>query len=78
MTDYVLITRHIIQVTIGNVSKTYDQKKKGKRLSRSLAAFMFCRKQGWPVEHGEKWSVFEANDPSKLSELCELMEWFDQ
>ena len=77
MSDYVLISRHFVNVTIGGVTKSYPQKKRGKRLTRAYVAYMFCQAQGWPAQQGEKWVVFNVKDVAKLPDLCELLEWFD-
>jgi hypothetical protein len=77
MNDYVLISKHLVQITIGGLNKTYDQKKKGQRLTRGMVAYWFCRGHNWPEKKSQKWTVFEALDSFKLSRLCELMEWFD-
>ncbi len=77
MSDYVLISRHIVNITIGGMTKSYPQKKRGKRLTRAYLAYMFCQAQGWPVQRGEKWVVFNVIEVAKLPELFELMEWFE-
>jgi hypothetical protein len=77
MTDYVLINRYMVNVTIGGMTKSYPQKKRGKRTTRSYLAYLFCQAQGWPVEQGEKWAVFKVKDVAKLPDLFELLEWFD-
>jgi hypothetical protein len=77
MSDYVLISRHIVNITIGGMTKSYPQKKRGKRLTRAYVAYLFCQAQGWPVQRGEKWVVFNVKEVAKLPDLFELMEWFD-
>ncbi len=77
MNDYVLISRHMVNVTIGGLTKSYPQKKKGKRLTRAYVAYLFCHGLGWVEEKGEKWTVFNVADASRLPELFELLEWFD-
>jgi hypothetical protein len=61
VSDYVLISRHVVEITIGGVTKSYPQKKKGKRLTRAYVAYMFCQAQGWPLQKGDKWVVFNRN-----------------
>jgi hypothetical protein len=77
MTDYVLISRHIVNVTIGGLTKSYSQKKRGEHLTRAYVAYMFCLAQGWPVQRGEKWAVFYVKEAARLPDLFELLEWFD-
>ncbi len=76
MSDYVLISRHIVNITIGGVTTSYPQKKKGKLLTRAYVAYMFCLAQGWPAQHGEKWVVFYVQNPARLPALFDLMDWF--
>jgi len=78
MKDYVLISRHLVGVTIGEMTKTYPQKKRGKRLTRAYVAYLFCQQQGWPMEKGDRWVVFKVTDTAKLPQLFELLEWFDR
>ncbi len=77
MIDYVLISRHMVNVTIGGMTISYPQRKRGKRLTRAYVSYLFCQAQGWPVERGEKWIVFKVLDTARLPDLFELLEWFD-
>ena len=77
MSDYVLISRHMVNITIGGLTKTYPQKKRGKRLTRAYVAYMFCQSKGWPEQRGEQWVVFAVGDVAVLPDLFELLEWFD-
>jgi len=77
MSDYVLISRHMVNITIGGITKSYPQKKRGKRLTRAYMAYMFCQRLGWPIQRGEKWVVFSVLDVAKLPDLFKLLEWFE-
>ncbi len=76
MSDYVLISRHIVNITIGGITTSYPQKKKGRHLTRAYVAYMFCLAQGWPLQRGEKWVVFYVQDTGRLPALFDLMDWF--
>jgi hypothetical protein len=77
MSDYVLISRHVVEITIGGMTKSYPQKKKGQRLTRAYVVYLFCQAQGWTVQRGEKWIVFDVPEVARLPKLFELLEWFD-